>query len=594
MDLRHQPFLVVGSLLIVVWVMPAQGPAGAACSQQPQAGPDLAQAFPAEVLVYVESAGLGDFLRGLPQADFWRSLRASRLGRQLLTLPQTGELMAGLVFLELLAGEPPAQFLGKAVGERLAVALLPAEQPILLAAVEFSERDRAARVLEVLENLLQQSGSEGLVKSRVIGGEIWSLNDELFLAPTGRVVLISSSRSSLDESLRRLGGTEQASLSTCPALLRLRQNPVEALRGFLARPLLGLIPDRLDQPLLSLWLGDFLEFSRRAKNLYVSFAVSAEGLVGTLEWPVDPAEVEPHGLHFGHQAKNPLLLFNTDKDLLSLSVRRRLADWWEQRARYLIEGLDGDFINTESQLAQFFGGKNFVEEILANFHEDMVLVVTRQTYPQVSEPPKVRFPGGALLLRPKKPEVLTDLAIALHSLLGIINIERGQQGKTPLLIYSEPLAGSTLYGARFLDRDHRAADAARYNLSPALIQVGEWLVLATADEVIRDLLPQLQERTEPSSLPSSVTAHGRIDGPLLEKILADNRDILLANATLESGKSPAAARRDLDALLLLPTVVESLEWSGRTVQGEAQLELCVRWGEALQQPPAEQGHGSGR
>jgi hypothetical protein len=100
----------------------------------------------------------------------------------------------------------------------------------------------------------------------------------------------------------------------------------------------------------------------------------------------------------------------------------------------------------------------------------------------------------------------------------------------------------------------REALPARYNFTPSAAVVGDYLVIASTESMLRDLIDGREGTT---AAPAHVNAGVWLEPAEIRALLAENRSALIANTMLEKGVDRAEAARRIDLALDLGQYVRS-------------------------------------
>lgn len=92
--------------------------------------------------------------------------------------------------------------------------------------------------------------------------------------------------------------------------------------------------------------------------------------------------------------------------VLALGTFRDLAHVWLHAADLFEENAVDQTTKAESGLSNFFGGKDFGEEILGAFHPDLQLIVSRQDFGDRTPQPAIKLPSFALVARLRDVETM--------------------------------------------------------------------------------------------------------------------------------------------------------------------------------------------
>jgi hypothetical protein len=243
--------------------------------------------------------------------------------------------------------------------------------------------------------------------------------------------------------------------------------------------------------------------------------------------------------------------------LLTLSAYRDFASLWRHAPDLFDDRINAKFAEAEGQLATFFGGRNFRDEILGNLQPGVQVVVARQEFPQFGVTPAIKLPAAALVVRMKKPEETTRMfKITFQSLIGFLNVIGGMKGLPPLDLNSEKMGDALVVATEYLPpikMETRGEAPIHHNASPTAVFVGDRFILSSARPLALELIEQVQRE---QSVARGINAAVQVDATVVRSALADNREPLVARNMLDRGHDRPAAEREIDGLLRALTAVE--------------------------------------
>lgn len=553
----------------------------------------LAHALPGGAIFFAELGGGADVVRGWPASGFARALGETRLAARVARTAPFAELLAGRAVLEMAAGLPAAEALAELLGRRMAVAVYPGAaggSPRIRWVADLEDATRAEHAFGVLRALLDFEhelvaidpsvrweegfripGGPGLAR---VGDRLVGASDGEALAAAGPLAEATNDADTLDRSpvFRRWW---KESLGTAPLRFLVLPGAWQALPG--AAPV---IPERLDNALASLLFGDLVLLLRTSAYVSGRVDANAEGAFLELSFPLPrkqrerPLEILGHGTRVA-----PLLELPLDGSVLQVALSRQWSEWWSRRELFLDDSVERGFAEADSTLSLFFGGHSLPGEILPALDEGALLVVSRQTYPGREELPGTRFPAGALVLQPTDADVVPQFTAAFPTLIGIVNLERGREGKAPLQMRLQHHGDTEILEAYFPDTPDGGLDRIRFNFSPAIAYQKPWLVLSTSRELLGDVLDALPARPPAAGSTRelrTVTAL-RLQAAAGLSLFRDNRDVLHTQQILDKGKSEAEATRDLDLTEALVELLEGLDVTVSQDHEVVQARAELRW-----------------
>ena len=430
----------------------------------------------------------------------------------------------------------------------------------VLVGIARSEADKAGRAERV--------GSE--MRGDV---EVWTFNGQEAHAIIGNRLIVSNRAEGLDAVLELRAGGEGRSLASVDAwrsavraagpeavarlfadlnTLKRRPKVARALEQNRANPVATLLLAGVGEAVRdSTWLAGGLEIEEDALVLeaLVDGRVEESADAAAFAWPAGPDE----GL---------LPNLRVPRRIAAFSFFRDLHRFYAAKDELFPERTSG-LIFFENMMGIFFSGRDLTDEVLAETRPEIRIVVAEQDYDPAIGTPGVRIPAFAAVLGLRRPaELGLVMEEAWQKALGLVNFTRGQKA-LPGLIIDRGVQGDTEFTvARFSAAgiEDRANLHQRYNFSPALAMPGEYLVLSSSEALARDLIDALAQEAAQEPAPR-LEANTLVEmaGAQLASILASNRETLIRNNMVEKGNARADAEGEIDLLLTLVGLVDSLE-----------------------------------
>ena len=559
---------------------PAQGqaPAAKAPAPAPTTAPDLASVLPEKAVAVLEARGLAALARGYLASDLHARIAGLEAFRRMEKTPEYAQLLAGLSFVQLASGLKPADLAAALLGDPLVVALVvegtALGAPVLVAVARTGDPDVAEQLVHAARALASASkeaanpprdfdhaGAHGVV----LDGKVW-------LAAAGGDLVVATSEALAHATLERdvanraaantanQPGATAAPAPVGPLVKRMRATLGAGSQVKFALDVAAAAALKTDGPLFpksdnsvgALLFGDLLAAAGRADVLCGELELSGDRARLALRVP-SPKASRPEFLRsFGHaRAQQPLRALAPKNLLVSLSLRRDGELFWRDRGELCDPKTEQEFAQAKTGLGLFFGGRSFPDEILPQLDDELVVVVTRQTYPNAKAPPRVRVPAFAFVWKTKgdAKKLGEQFAIGVNTFIGILNADNAQKRNAQLLPFVEPFEGVTVYGGRMLPDDDRTPDTS-LNYAPALTWLNDRIVLATSEEMLHDLVRLL--KSDPAALaksspwPAGTTAAVRMDGRAIAESLRENRDHLVSDAVTNKGKTRVQAELEFD------------------------------------------------
>lgn len=534
--------------------------AGALLFPLAAAGQEASPAAP-EPLIWVDAPGLSGLLaRGLEDPVVARLL-ASDLGA--LVRERTGmEPAAWLAALDLWVGMPVLDTLARLSSRGATLEVWPApgtEKGFGFGlVVQGDDAELARRVLErLLELTTLSTGESPVARALDGGGEVWELSAGS-LGLRGATLASANDTEALARVLAR--GPRSSAGSAEGPLARARieldaLRPFEAEDGF-ATGLAGLAGD----PGAQLVFGAQLAALGQAEALELRLEWSAEALHLAVEGvAVDWGAARALAPNSDRPLPAPLEL---QGGLVSALVYRDVATLFRERAELFEARTASGFAKGIADMALFFGGADISEEILPHISPWLRVVSLEPDFGAGLEP-EIPLPAAGLVLELEEAERLAPrLSAAFQSLLGILNVERAQQGGEPLVLELELLGKETMTWAHFPAPAPEDGVDLRHNLAPACVRSGRHFVLASHRDLARRVVELLaREPAAPSAVVDTAQRSReelRLLGSALLQALEHNRATLVSRAQLVEGKTKERAEQDWRAVVAAVGLVDSL------------------------------------
>ena len=243
------------------------------------------------------------------------------------------------------------------------------------------------------------------------------------------------------------------------------------------------------------------------------------------------------------------------RQLATASLWRDLHKFYSARETLFPEKTSAAIL-FENFMEIFFTGKNLNDEVFARFHPEVRMVVARQDYNPAIGTPLVQYPAAALIFKVEQAEEFGEvLEEAWQKAIGISNFTRGQQA-LPGLIFDKASHGGVPFTFGYYsvrnekDRKHLPS---HFNLRPALVRVGPYIILSTTDSLAGDVIDAVNK--EDGRTPANrSTAHSVLEisnGADIAALLGMNRNELVRQDVVGKGMKPEAAETQLELNMTL-------------------------------------------
>ncbi|MDZ4783349.1 MAG: hypothetical protein SGJ19_24135 [Planctomycetia bacterium] len=583
----------VRSFALVLGLLVAVGARFAAAESE------LVAAFPAGAVVYGELSDAGAVAERLHGSAYWSTLVDSPQWKQAQGTPQWRQFAAGRTLVERQLGMDAWEAAKSLLGHRVAVALYPrgpGEKPNVVALVRTADAGFLPQLREQLAPMLALAEEKLHVSQALDGVERINLDNHGFLAWKGDWLVFADKEQLLDQSLSLLAKNEGESLKQDqPYQAMLAQAKWDAppsdsntrlLRVYANMAMINqaaggrFVPEKLDNALSSLVLGESLQLASRSPYLSVAVDVGDHGWLATATTAGDRAELgELYAPFFPPAGEAGVKPFPEVPKLLGgVTIYRDFAKWYGLREQLLQEQLMPEFDKFESGLANLLPGKDFGEDVLPLVGRRLTFVAAPQDFAHLDGEPAVKLPGFALVVELAKPdEAAAILQFFTQTLAAILNIEAGQQGRQPWVMTSEAYQGVQIAYADYLDKPTGDKLGIAFNFLPATARVGDQYILSSSRGLCRQLVDALQQ---PATSIGAHEAPRTIDtslqvGPITD-LLEENREFFQGRM-IQEGRTAEEAKAEFDVLITLLRRLVSLRLSTVAEAKTFQLQFAGSW-----------------
>ena len=309
-----------------------------------------------------------------------------------------------------------------------------------------------------------------------------------------------------------------------------------------------LFSGQTDNPGVELVFGGLLDAFQHADFASASIELNDSALVIRAGLPFDPATSnEARAFFYGprHTGRAPVGLKPKNLALNVLSYRD-IGGWWLSKEDLFEENVIAGLAQADSQLSTVFGGLDFGTDVLGVLKPGVQIVVTERVFEKGYDP-DVKVPSFALVARLDEPEdVQRRFRVAFQSLIGFANLGMGQQGLPQLEIETEKSEGATISSATYFMADDMDANLIQYNFSPSIAFHADYFVISSTRQLAQELIELARKQLEPKTIESNTLLAA--DARVVEKLLRQNRESLIAQNMLENGHGRQEAEGEVDVL----------------------------------------------
>ncbi|MCE9594139.1 MAG: hypothetical protein K8S98_08095 [Planctomycetes bacterium] len=575
--MRFDVLLPLLALPVLAFAWPEPRPIDALAPER-----ELATFAPADSVVYVEAPGLADLARRGLEHPLVKAVLAAPRVKALLAAKQVDPrgMLSGLDAFAGLEVLPTIALLG-ARGASVSVAYRREAPSVLLALRGADERVFGERIEELLALIAERSGHPGAFDApteRVLDAEVWRVGDTWRIARRGALAFASNDERFLRDALELAAKSDARGLAGTAAFAAARKSPPanELVFAFAdptaidARAEKGLLGDvegwrnlrgLAREPSVQFLLGPTVAAATGAHGAALSVVCEREDLRFVLTASGVERNAATTLLPEPRAACAPLPTGRVNA--ASWTLHRDLAELFVRRAELFPAEKLPAFAEALSNLALFFGGVDLSDDVLPAIAPWGRLVVRDVAF-DADARPDLPLPAAALVARVADPARISALfPSAFQSVVGVINVERGQQGKPPMPLGIELVGDVQVSFAKSIAPKPGEGVDVVYNLEPACALVGDVFVVGTHRKLVEELVKELRDGRSDASAPNAE----RLDvaGAAVLAALTANREALVMKAVLGEGKTRAKAESDLDLVFAIAELVQRLSLEARRV-----------------------------
>lgn len=307
-------------------------------------------------------------------------------------------------------------------------------------------------------------------------------------------------------------------------------------------------------PLAELLAGGLQSTLQHTPYVTAALQLQTSGAQVSLAAPWDAAWIpETRHWYFGPDGSGTAPALPTvPQTLLTLGSWRDVSEMWLRAGDLFDARMNDQLATADSSLTTLFAGRDFGEEILGSFEPQLGLIVTRQDFGDTRPQPAIRLPAFALVLQLREPERMTrELRRTFQSMVGFFNVVGAMEGRPQLEMDMRKLGGAELITSVYLPEDTEQNSTTApliFNFSPSVGFAGHRCVIASSQQLAEQLITAPEPATGTGPEANSFV---ELQLPVLQQILADNREQLISQNMLEEGHTREEAENQMDLLLEL-------------------------------------------
>lgn len=552
----------------------------------------LVHRLPAGAVATAEVSGLASIIDRIETSEALKGYLNSPLYQEAIKTDPARKALAGKAILEAQLGLDLWSIAKTYLGDRLVLAVyapVDGHQPEGVLVIRVNNAADLSRLLEKLTPLTAFAGDAVSISDRADGGKTFKLKDGNQVVITDRWIAASKSSELLSQTLTNLttshdsGLGSEASWKLMAQQLGTQHTVQICVNLTKVSQLLGkrVVPEKLDNPVVSLLYGGLLEYA--ATSPYLGMTVD----IGENSYQIQSAVAgKVTDLDDAHRAMvldpaQPLLPMTLDvpECLGEFSFSRNFLQWYKSRELLLEPKLQPEFDKFETGLATFLPGKDFAEDVLPLLTGRVAFVSTPQDYSYLDGKPGVQLPAFGLVIELAKPSEGADiLNLVAQTILTISNLEAAKQKRQLWVQSSESYHGVQINFARYLQRPKGDQLAAAYNFQPASALIGNRFVLSSSLGLCRALIDaQQNKRPTDTAIPGSIPNIVQELSPLVAARLLEANAAVIHAKSIQSGKTAEQSARELEGLCTLLRRMTAIHFDTVQYPDHMRLELSGGW-----------------
>ena len=588
---------VVSRLMLFVFSMGAL-----VCSAQAMAADaassaeSLVNRLPLGALATVEVANLGPVIERIENSPELKKYLDSPLYDEALKNDGVRKALAGKAIAEAQLGMSLWQAAKTYLGDRMVLGVYEpsnGQQPDGVLIVQVKEAGDLTKLIAKLTPLIALAGNQLSISDHEAGGKLLKAKDGTVVVVRDRWIVASKNPDLIGQTLANLADSKDSGLiqetSWKTMVSQMGGSHGAQVWVNLARikELTGqtrFIPEKLDNPVVSLLYGGLLELANSSPYVGATLDLRDEGF--SLQAAIAGKAVDVDEAHRALlvNPEKPLVPFvpNVPGRLGAISLSRDFVTWYKAREKLLEAKLLPEFDKFETGIATFLPGKDFAEDVLPLLTGRIAFVSAPQDFSNLDGKPGVQLPAFGLVVELAKPQEGADLFnVVTQTLLAIVNINAGQEKRQPWVQTSESYHNVQINFARFLQRPKGDQLPTAYNFQPASALVGDRFIFSSTLGMCRQLVDALTG--EAVSTKTRSTTGAALPNFVQELNPSVGADLLEANAavihakSIQGGKTAEQSARELDGLCKLLRHLTPIKFDTVQYPDHMRLELHGGW-----------------
>ena len=344
-----------------------------------------------------------------------------------------------------------------------------------------------------------------------------------------------------------------------------------------------LFEGKAENPLAELLVGGIQSVLQHAPFVTADLQVANSGLSLQFSTPCEEGWIpEERQYYFGTNTEGSApVLPEVPDTLMTLAAYRDVSQMWLRAGDLFDEQMNDKLAEAESGLSTIFAGRDFGEEVLGAIQPQIGLIVTRQSFENVTPVPALKLPAFALVLKLRDAETMRpELRRTFQSVIGFFNIVGAMEGRPQLELDMEKSGDIDLVTSRYVpekkDKDSTTADMI-FNFSPSAAFSGDQFILSSTTALAK----QLSATPETVALTSGINTALDLRSAAIREALNDNREQLISQNMLSEGHSREEAEAAINIVL---EAVRCINGAGLALRREKDL-LTLKLNVAVNENP---------
>jgi hypothetical protein len=568
MKSRVTPLWRSAFVLFTLSLLLSRAPAALAQAKaEPVKSGSLAGAMPSGAVGFAEVAGLGKELKRLQTSSYLGELLGSPQFQRLEKSPQYKKGDAARKIAETQLGMTLWNLFEGLLSDRLAVAVYPNEgspagNPAfnVVALLKGVDPKVLTQIRQRVEPFLALADEQLETSDTIQGAKVISFQGKVFVALGDSWVAAASTRELFTKALGLLTDKEQGALADDPAFqaMSAQMGSEHLVRAFVNTGMLTaakgsrLTPEKLDNPLASMFLGGISELAAGSPYAGLSLDVTNDRFVLTSAIAGDSRKLdEAHRVFFSDPAGPGTADIPPLPSIIAgFTFHLDLANWYRQREKLLEARLLPAFDQFESGIANLLPGKDVGEDVVPLIGQSLTFLAAPQDYSHLDGRPGIKLPGFAVVIDLARPQEGGDLfQLFFQTLSAIINLQAGQQNNQPWVMTSETFKDVQISYGRYLKKPSGDQLPLVANFLPASARVQNKFIISSSLGLCRQLVDELQKPAAWGPRPNR-NLNFEFHPEALADILEANREVFQARS-IQQGSEAKEAEREFSTLVQL-------------------------------------------